>query len=283
MSPTLRAALWMSGTLASLIAMALGGRELSADMSTFEILFFRSLIGLAVVSVLLSRSGWKQIKSEKTGLHVVRNLAHYVGQFGWFYGIALLPLAQVFALEFTLPIWTAILAPVLLKEHLSATRIAAIVFGFTGALIILRPGIVPVDTATLAVLIAAFGFALSHTLTKKLSRTDSALSILFYMTLVQLPLGLVPALFDWVTPSMAHVPWLLLVGVTALAAHFCMVRAFLHADALVVIPMDFLRLPLIALIGLMLYGEALDLWVLLGAAVIFGGNFLNILNDKRRS
>ena len=103
------------------------------------------------------------------------------------------------------------------------------------------------------------------------------------MTLVQLPLGLVPSLFDWVTPSMAHVPWLLLVGVTALAAHFCMVRAFLHADALVVIPMDFLRLPLIALIGLMLYGEALDLWVLLGAAVIFGGNFLNILNDKRRS
>ncbi|MBL4691638.1 MAG: DMT family transporter [Rhodospirillales bacterium] len=273
----------MSGTLASLIAMALGGRELSSDMSTFEILFFRSLVGLAVVSVLLSRSGWKQIKSERPGLHVVRNLAHYVGQFGWFYGIALLPLAQVFALEFTLPIWTAILAPVLLKEHLSATRIAAIVFGFTGALIILRPGIVPVDTATLVVLIAAFGFALSHTLTKKLSRTDSALSILFYMTLVQLPLGLVPSLFDWVTPSMAHAPWLLLVGVTALSAHFCMVRAFLHADALVVIPMDFLRLPLIALIGLMLYGEALDLWVLLGAAVIFGGNFLNILNDKRRS
>lgn len=283
MSPTLKAALWMSGTLASLTAMALGGRELSQDMSTFEILFFRSLIGLAVVSVLLSRSGWQQIKSDHLGLHVVRNLSHYVGQFGWFYGIALLPLAQVFALEFTLPIWTAILAPILLKEHLSATRIAVIAIGFTGALIILRPGIVPIDTATLAVLFAAFAFALSHTLTKKLSGTDSALSILFYMTLVQLPLGLVPALFDWVTPTMAHAPWLVLIGVTGLSAHFCMVRAFSHADAIVVIPMDFLRLPLIALIGLLLYGEALDLWVLLGAAVIFGGNFLNILADKRRS
>ncbi|MBT7944369.1 MAG: DMT family transporter, partial [Alphaproteobacteria bacterium] len=250
MSPTLRAAFWMSGTLASLIVMALGGRELSAGMSTFEMLFFRSLIGLAVISVLLSRSGWAQIKSEKVGLHIIRNSAHYVGQFGWFYGIALLPLAQVFALEFTLPIWTAILAPVLLGERLTGTRIAVIVIGFTGALIILRPGMVPIDTATLVVLVAAFGFATSHTLTKKLSRTDSALSILFYMTLVQLPMGLVPSLFDWVWPTLAHAPWLALIGVTGLTAHFCMVRAFLHADAIVVIPMDFLRLPLIALIGL---------------------------------
>ncbi|NQV84787.1 MAG: DMT family transporter [Rhodospirillales bacterium] len=283
MSPTLKAALWMSGTLASLILMALGGRELSGDMSTFEILFFRSLIGLAVVSTLLSRSGWAQIKSEKIGLHTIRNCSHYVGQFGWFYGISLLPLAQVFALEFTLPIWTAILAPVLLGERLTGTRIAVIIIGFTGALIILRPGMVPIDTATLVVLIAAFGFALSHTLTKKLSGTDSALSILFYMTLVQLPLGLVPSLFNWVTPTIAHVPWLILIGVSGLTAHFCMVRAFLHADAIVVIPMDFLRLPLIAIIGLILYAEPLDVWVLVGAAVIFAGNFLNILQDKRRS
>ena len=283
MSPTLRAAFWMSGTLASLIVMALGGRELSAGMSTFEMLFFRSLIGLAVISVLLSRSGWAQIKSEKVGLHIIRNSAHYVGQFGWFYGIALLPLAQVFALEFTLPIWTAILAPVLLGERLTGTRIAVIVIGFTGALIILRPGMVPIDTATLVVLVAAFGFATSHTLTKKLSRTDSALSILFYMTLVQLPMGLVPSLSDWVWPTLAHAPWLALIGVTGLTAHFCMVRAFLHADAIVVIPMDFLRLPLIALIGLIFYAEPLDIWVLIGGAVIFAGNFLNILKDKRRS
>jgi drug/metabolite transporter (DMT)-like permease len=283
MSPTLKAAFWMTGVLASFIAMALGGRELSPDLSTFEILFFRSLIGLAVVLALLGQNGWRQIRTKKPGLHVVRNFAHYAGQFGWFFGIGLLPLAQVFALEFTTPIWIAILAPLLLKERLSGTRIAAIAIGFAGALIILRPGMVPIDTAAMGVLMAAAGYAFSHTLTKKLSATDSPLCILFYMTVVQLPLGLAPSLFDWVTPTLAHVPWLVLIGITALTAHFCMIKAFLHADAIVVVPMDFLRLPLVAVIGLVVYGEALDVWVFIGAGVIFAGNFLNILQDKRRS
>ncbi|HIM78244.1 MAG TPA: DMT family transporter [Rhodospirillales bacterium] len=282
MSPTLKAAFWMMGVLASFISMALGGRELSTELSTFEILFFRSLIGLAVIMALLSRSGWRQIQTEMLGLHVVRNCAHYAGQCGWFYGIGILSLAQVFALEFTTPIWIAILAPVLLKERLTGTRIAAIAIGFAGALIILRPGMVPIDTATVAVLMAAAGFAMSHTITKKLSATDTPLCILFYMTVVQLPLGLVPSLFDWVTPNLAHIPWLVIICVAGLTAHFCMIRAFLHADAIVVVPMDFLRLPLVAVIGLVVYGEALDVWVFVGASVIFAGTFLNILKDKRR-
>ena len=273
----------MTGVLASFIAMALGGQELSPDLSTFEILFFRSLIGLAVVLALLGQNGWRQIRTKKPGLRVVRNFAHYAGQFGWFFGIGLLPLAQVFALEFTTPIWIAILAPLLLKERLSGTRIAAIAIGFAGALIILRPGMVPIDTAAMEVLMAAARYAFSHTLTKKLSATDSPLCILFYMTVVQLPLSLAPSLFDWVTPTLAHVPWLVLIGITALTAHFCMIKAFLHADAIVVVPMDFLRLPLVAVIGLVVYGEALDVWVFIGAGVIFAGNFLNILQDKRRS
>ena len=282
MSPTLKAGFWMMGVLASFISMALGGRELSTELSTFEILFFRSLIGLAVIMALLSRSGWRQIQTEMLGLHVVRNCAHYAGQCGWFYGIGILSLAQVFALEFTTPIWIAILAPVLLKERLTGTRIAAIAIGFAGALIILRPGMVPIDTATVAVLMAAAGFAMSHTITKKLSATDTPLCILFYMTVVQLPLGLAPSLFDWVTPSLAHIPWLVIICVAGLTAHYCMIRAFLHADAIVVVPMDFLRLPLVAVIGLVVYGEALDVWVFVGASVIFAGTFLNILKDKRR-
>ena len=282
MSPTLKAAFWMMGVLASFISMALGGRELSTELSPFEILFFRSLIGLAVIMALLSRSGWRQIQTEMLGLHVVRNCAHYAGQCGWFYGIGILSLAQVFALEFTTPIWIAILAPVLLKERLTGTRIAAIAIGFAGALIILRPGMVPIDTATVAVLMVAAGFAMSLTITKKLSATDTPLCILFYMTVVQLPLGLAPSLFDWVTPSLAHIPWLVIISVAGLTAHFCMIRAFLHADAIVVVPMDFLRLPLVAVIGLVVYGEALDVWVFVGASVIFAGTFLNILKDKRR-
>ncbi|NQU62583.1 MAG: DMT family transporter [Rhodospirillales bacterium] len=273
----------MTGTLASFIALALAGRELSADLSTFEMLFFRSLIGLGVVLVLAYRAGWGTLKTAQPKLQVFRNCVHYIGQYGWFYGIGLLPLAQVFALEFTLPIWAAILAPLLLKERLTAVRIAAIAIGFSGALIILRPGVVPIDHASLAVLIAAMAYATSHTLTKKLSATDTPLAILFYMTAVQLPLGLVPSLFDWVWPSLAHVPWLAVIGLAALASHFCMIRAFLHADAIVVIPMDFLRLPMIAVIGLFFYGEPLDLWVLVGGLVIFAGTFLNILKGHQQA
>lgn len=283
MSPILKAALWMMGTLMSFIALALGGRELASDLGTFEILFFRSVIGLAVVLVLAGANGWETLKTAQPKLQVFRNCAHYVGQYGWFYGLGFLPLAQVFALEFTLPIWAAILAPLILKERLTPVRLGAIAIGFTGALIILRPGVVPLDHASLAVLIAAMGYALSHTLTKKLAATDTPLAILFYMTAVQLPLGLVPSLFNWVTPDLAHVPWLVLVGVAALTSHFCMIRAFSHADAIVVIPMDFLRLPLIAVVGLFLYGEGLDFWVLLGGLVIFAGTFLNIVKDSGRA
>lgn len=283
MPPTFKAAIWMTGTLVSLIAMAIAGRELAGELNTFEILFFRSIIGLAVVLVLASRKGWGTLKTAQPKMQVLRNCAHYIGQYGWFYGLGFLPLAQVFALEFTLPIWAAILAPLLLKEHLTPTRIAAIAIGFTGALIILRPGLVPIDQATIAVLIAAIGFAFSHTVTKKLSATDTPLAILFYMTVVQLPLGLIPALFDWTTPTLAHMPWLITVGLAGLSAHFCMVRAFLHADAIVVIPMDFMRLPLIAVVGLMFYGEPIDLWVLIGGLVIFAGTFLNIARDSKRA
>jgi len=283
MTPTFKAAFWMMGTLASLIAMAIAGRELAGELNTFEILFFRSIIGLMVVLVLASRKGWSTLKTAQPKLQVFRNCAHYVGQYGWFYGIGFLPLAQVFALEFTLPIWAAILAPLLLKERLTPVRIASIAIGFGGALIILRPGLVPIDRATVVVLIAAIGFALSHTITKKLSATDTPLAILFYMTVVQLPLGLIPALFDWVTPGLAHIPWLICVGLAGLGAHFCMVKAFYYADAIVVIPMDFMRLPLIAVVGLLLYGEPIDLWVLVGGLVIFAGTFFNILKDGKRA
>ncbi|MDH5750468.1 MAG: DMT family transporter [Rhodospirillales bacterium] len=280
-APALMASLWMAGTLVSFMIMAISGRELSQELSTFEILFFRSLIGLAIISVILSKTGWGQVRTARPILQITRNLAHYVGQFGWFYGISLLPLAQVFALEFTIPIWVACLAPFLLGERVTAVRVATIAIGFTGTLIILRPGMVPVSLASLAVLMAAGGYALAYIMTKLLSRTDPPITILFYMTVVQLPLGLVPSLFDWVTPSPALWPWLGVVGVTALTAHYCLTRAFVLADALVVIPLDFLRLPLAALIGFVFYNETLDVFVLIGAVIIFGGNFLGILRDAK--
>lgn len=276
------AALWMSGTLVSFMAMAIGGRQLSGQLTTFQILFFRSIIGLLIISFLVWRSNWNQIFTSHFRIHALRNIAHFGGQFGWFYGIAYIPLAEVFALEFTVPVWTAVLATVLLGEQITRARVTAISCGVLGVVFILRPGIAVVDPASLAVLGSALGYALSHTLTRRLAQVDTPLTILFYMTLIQLPLGFVTSIFDWNTPSAAMLPWIFVVGVTALSGHYCMARALALADAIVVVPMDFLRLPLIAGIGAIFYGEPLDWLVLAGGGLMFTGNLVNIQAEKTR-
>ena len=272
----------MTGTLASFLAMAVAGRELSAGLGTFEILFFRSLTGLVIIGAVLLKKRRGRVGSRHLSLHLLRNLAHFGGQFGWFYGLAFIPLAEVFAIEFTVPVWTALLAALILKEKLTAPRIAAVGLGISGMLIILRPGLSVVTPAALAVLGGAVCYALSHTLTRRLAQTDAPIVILFYMTLIQLPLGFLPALRGWVTPSAAMWPWLLVVGGTALSGHYCMARAFALADATVVVPMDFLRLPLIALVGWLFYGEGIDAFVLGGALVMLAGNVINIRAERLR-
>ncbi len=272
----------MSGTLLSFMAMAIGGRELSARLSTFQILFFRSIVGLLIVGFFLGCNNWRQIFTKNVKVHVLRNISHFGGQFGWFYGIAFIPLAEVFALEFTVPVWTAVLATILLKEKVTRARIAAIVFGVVGVFLILRPGLAVISPAALAVLGGAFCYALSHTLTRRLALVDTPLTILFYMTVIQLPLGLVTSMFNWMTPSLAMLPWIMVVGVAALSGHYCMARALAIADAIVVVPLDFLRLPLIAAVGFLFYNENLDWLVLIGGAVMFSGNLINIQAEKNR-
>ncbi|MCG8619408.1 MAG: DMT family transporter [Desulfobacterales bacterium] len=279
------ASLWMTGTLFSFAAMAVGGRELSQELSTFQILFYRSLVGLFIVlGIVRFNSRGKAgfwLPTRKFGLHAVRNLAHFGGQFGWFYGIAYISLAEVFAIEFTLPVWTAILALVLLGERLTGPRLVAVGLGITGMLIILRPGLGVMNTASLAVLFGAICYALSHTLTKKITRYDPPLTILFYMTLIQLPIGFALSIEGFHIPGLSAWPWVLVVGVTALSGHYCMARALKIAPATVVVPMDFLRLPLIAFVGFMIYNESLDVFVFIGALVMLGGNLVNVRAEQK--
>lgn len=272
-----RAAAWMVGALLSFLAMAIAGRELAGlGLSTFQILFFRSVVGLLVIGALVWHTGPALLRTRRAGEHVWRNVAHFGGQFGWFFAIAAMPLAEVFAIEFTIPIWTALLAAVFLGERLTRTRAVALALGLAGVLLVLRPGLAIVQPAALAALGGALAYAASHLLTKRLTTSEAPLAILFYMTVVQLPLGLAGALPQWQDATAAQVPWLLLVGVTALSAHYCLTRALQLAEVGTVLPIDFLRLPLVGLIGYVFYGEAVGALAIAGAALILLGNLINL-------
>ena len=275
------ATLWMVGALISISGMAIAGRELSSELNAFQISFTRSFLCLLSLFVLLTIIGFKKVKTQKLKLHIFRNTIHFGGQTGWLYGVALLPLAEVFAIEFTAPIWTAILATILLKEQLTRYRTASILIGFIGILIILRPGLQIIQPAALVVLFATICFASTYVFTRYMASSESPLTIIFYMNLIQLPIGLATSIPNWNMPSFELWPWAILLGLTGLGSHFCFAHAFKHADAAVVSPLDFMRLPLIAFIGFSFYDEGWDLLILLGGTIIFAGNLLNIYSEHR--
>ncbi len=282
LSPVLRAVLWMNMTLAMFALMMVAVRELARVMSTFEILAFRSFVALVLLSPVAIHLGRAAYSTRRLRLHLARNVVHFAAQYGWIVGIALLPLAEVTALEFTTPAWAALLAALFLGERIGGHRAVAVTMGLIGVLIILRSGIEVIDLGALIVLASAICYGSSNVMAKALTRTDRAFVIVFYMQIVQLPLGLVPALFDWTNPGWAEAPWIVLVGVTAIGAHYGIARAFALVDASVILPVDFLRLPVIALIGGAVYGEALDGFVLAGAAVMFVGNYFSVRREARR-
>jgi drug/metabolite transporter (DMT)-like permease len=262
--------------------MAIAVRELLRTIGSFEILFLRSVSSLAILLAILPFSGPGALRTQRFGLHVIRNVLHFGGQYAWVYAIGRLPLATVFAIEFTMPVWTAVLAIPMLGERLNRGRAIMLAMGLAGILIILRPGVAEVSPAALVMLAGAFAYAAVMIVTKRLSQSDSPLAILFYMAVVQLPLGLFPALSGWVDPELADAPWIIAVGASGLIAHFCVTRAFRIADAMIVVPIDFLRMPLIAVAGILFYREPLDIAILLGAAVIFAGTYYSIRRESRR-
>ena len=273
----LKAAAWMTGTLLSFTFMAIAVRELhAAEIHTFEMLAMRSLVGLIVVTCIAWRFGWHLIRTYQPKLQVGRNIVHFGGQSTWIYGLSLLPLAEVFAIEFTIPIWVALLAVIFLGERMTKGRFIAISGGLLGILVILQPGIEIIQLGACVVLGSAICFGTAITCTKKLVSTDSPLAVLFFMCLIQLPMGLIPALFVWVTPQGIELLYFVIIGLMGLSAHYCEAHAFRHADATVVIPLQFLRLPLISIAGFLLYDESLELAVFLGAILIFSGNYYNI-------
>jgi len=276
-----KATAWMAGWLSLMLVVAVAGREATRELQVFELMLLRSVIGLFLLYPLVhANGGFASIRTTRLREHGLRNAVHYSAQFGWFFALTLIPMAHVVAIEFTMPLWTALLAAAFLGERFTAWKGLAVALGLVGVLMIVRPSAGGISTGEAIAFAAAIGFAVSVTMTKSLTRTESPVTIIFWMLVLQSVLGLVPALSVWQWPSAAVWPWVLLVAFGGTFSHYCMARALRHADATVVVPMDFLRVPLTAAAGWWLYSERFDLLTALGAALILAGNLVNLMRQR---
>ena len=289
MTSPLKAALWMVGAIFSFTAMAVAAREISQTHDSFEIMAARSIIGLVLVLVIGKAMGQLgHISSQRLPGHFWRNIVHFTAQNLWFWSLTMIPLAQVFALEFTSPIWVILLSPLFLGERLTLSKLVAAGLGFAGILIVARPDLTNLSPGVLAAAASALGFAATSILTKRLTRDEAIITILFWLTAFQAVFGILAAAHDgqinW--PTSQTLPWLGLIGVCGVLAHLSLTSALTLAPASFVMPIDFIRLPVIAVIGAMAYGEAIDPFVLGGGAVIFLGIWISIrteLQERRIS
>jgi len=274
----------MLGAVASFAAMQIAGRELSATHGSFAVLFYRSLAGVVLIlPVALAFGGTKNVVTRRPLGHLIRNAIHFLGQYGWFYGVAHLAMADVTALTSTTPIFGVLLAVAFLGERLTAPRMMVIVFGFVGVLIVVRPGVIPIEAAAGISVMGAFCYAVSIVMVKALTATEPPLRIVFYMMAMQSVMAFVATGGALAVPAPAEWPWVVVVGIGGLTAHYCMAKAVSVADASVVMPVNFLQLPAMAGAGLLLYGEGLDPYTLGGGGLILAATYLNIVWSRRRA
>ena len=282
-NPSIIAGLWMTGAIASFTSMAVAGREVSFELDTFEIMLYRSLIGFVIVLLLGRAFGrMQEARTTRPRLHLFRNLAHFTGQNLWFFAVTAIPLAQVFALEFTTPIWAILLSALFLGERLTRYGAMAATFGFAGILLVTRPEASTINAGVLAAAGAAMAFAVTAVCTRSLTRTETIFTIMFWLTALQAVFGLICAGLDGdiAAPSAQTAPWLVLIACAGLLAHFCLTNALSIAPASIVMPFDFARLPVVAVVGMMFYDEPLEAMIFAGAALIFLGNYINITRGQ---
>jgi len=278
----MRAAMWMAGWLLATLGMTIAGRELAQDVSVFVIMMLRSVIATLMLTPIVLMNGGFTGRFSQFRLHLVRNILHYAGQFAWLSALVLIPLAEVIAIEFTMPLWIAVLAASFLGERLTRFKFLALACGFAGVLMIVKPGAAALDPGHGVALAAALLFATTVSMTKFITRRDSALTVIFMMFAIQTVIGAVPAWLAWSWPQPENWIWVAVVALAGTFSHFCLSKAISLADATIVMPMDFLRLPLTALLGWTIYREGIDLYTALGAALILAGNTINLTKAQTR-
>lgn len=277
-------AIWMAGAVASFAGMQIAGRQLSEGHDPAETLFYRSAVGLALIlPIALAFGGASNVTTRRPFGHLIRNIVHFGGQFGWFYGIAYLAMADVTALTSTTPVFGAILAVVFLGERTTWPRALAIGGGFLGVMVVIRPGMVPIEVAAGVTLFGALCYAISIVMVKAMTATEPPLRIVFYMMAMQLVMAFALTGGDVAFPAADDRIWVVLVGIGGLTAHYCMARSMSVADATVVMPVNFLQLPMMAVAGFLLYAEAIDPFTLLGGAIILLATYVNVVWSGRRA
>lgn len=256
-------------------------RYLSQELHPFEIVFFRNLFAFLFVLPMLLRHGAVLLKTKRFGVHLGRAALNVVTMMVFFYAVSITPLSEVVALSFTAPVFATVLSILILGEVVGIRRWAAIVCGFTGALVILQPGFDEVVVGQLLAFAAALMWAGCLLIIKSLSRTETSVTIVAYMSLLMTPMALVPALLVWQWPDVRQLAWLVLIGVSGGAGQFLLTQALHDADLSVVMPLDFSKLIWVSLIAYLAFGEVPSATTWIGGAVIFSSAFYIALRESR--
>jgi len=281
MSIAVQGALWMSLGAAFFAMMINLVRYLTDHFDPLQVVFFRNVFGLLAVVPWLLREGMPALRTERFHLHIIRALIGITAMILWFITLSLMPLAEATALSFTAPIFTSILAVLFLGEVMYRHRWLAIALGFLGALTIVRPGIAALNPVAMLAIVTALVWGSGTVLLKYMTRSESTSATVIYLPLLLTPISLLPALFVWTWPTPELWGFAILFGAVGTAGHYCLTRAISTADATSVVPFDYLRLPFVAIIAYVAFGELADLWVWLGGGLIAAGAIYNAHHEKR--
>ncbi len=268
-----RGIVWMCMGAACYALLYATLRQLTHKFSPLELIFFRSLFCSTLMLPWLARSGLGAMRTRRLKLHVARCCSVYAGGVLWVYALARLPMADVNALNFTSPLFVVLIAMLVLGDRGGLHRWITLGIGFAGTLVILRPGITAVSPAALITIASAFMFGVGHALTRAMANTENPNVNILYLYGLQTVISAVPAAFLWVTPELHDLLWMVAVALCTLGAQQCIVRSLTTAPASLVMPFNFLQLPLVALLGLAVYGEVSSVWTWVGAAVILAANY----------
>ncbi|MGZ0245507.1 MAG: DMT family transporter [Alphaproteobacteria bacterium] len=270
-SSNLRGFIWITLSTFAFMSMVMIVRHISDRYNTGELAFWRALIGLVLLTPIFIRSGSALFRTQQFRFHLLRNVMHFVGVAGWFYAISRMNLSTGMALQFTVPLFTILLAIFFLRERVDTARWVATIIGFAGVIVILRPGIEPVTLAAIAALVSALGYGAANIATKVLVRNCSSNTIVFYMNVMHLPMALCAAwaLGGISVPAATDIPWLIGLAASATLAHWLLAKALGEADASLIIVVDFTKLPWITLGAFIFFGETPAVWAWVGGMVIF--------------